>query len=554
MNELSIQFHPNGKAGVGTASIELGNRCLFSDEVKIGNARARQRFAKAAVGQCDGIDLATIEGELQRIAGELLAQQARQAKAATPPDNEIPLGTRDPVDKKLILSPRRTLPTAQAYVRDHHEHTGHRTLQTYAGQLFDWRGNCYRPIEDQAIRNTLQHWLHEAKRYTVNVRTGAPSLVPFDSNPGTVKAALDSLKDYTHLPATVTPPTWLDYSADDPDPKELLIGKTASLHIPTGQVVAPTPKLFATAALDFDYDPKAPPPARWLALMNELWPTDQESVDALQDYFGYCLTQDTRLQKMLLIVGPKRSGKGTAARVLTALIGASNVVGPTTASLASDFGLQPLIGKSLAIVSDARFHGEGVPTVVERLLCISGEDALTIPRKYLPDVTMRLPTRFIFLTNELPRFTDSSGALAGRFIILRLAKSFYGQEDPGLTEKLLAELPGILLWALEGWRRLQARGRFVQPASVADAIQELEDLASPVGAFVRECCETGPGHRVWCDDLYREWQTWCDREGRTLKTSAATFGRDLASAMPGVVRRRSSANRFYEGIRLKGTL
>lgn len=56
---------------------------------------------------------------------------------------------------------------------------------------------------------------------------------------------------------------------------------------------------------------------------------------------------------MLLIVGPKRSGKGTIARVLTRLIGNGNVSGPTTSSLAGPFGLQPLIGKTLAIVSDA---------------------------------------------------------------------------------------------------------------------------------------------------------------------------------------------------------
>lgn len=73
----------------------------------------------------------------------------------------------------------------------------------------------------------------------------------------------------------------------------------------------------------------------------------------LRTWFGYCLTGDTSQQKMLLIVGPKRSGKGTIARVLTRLIGNGNVSGPTTSSLAGPFGLQPLIGKTLAIVSDA---------------------------------------------------------------------------------------------------------------------------------------------------------------------------------------------------------
>ena len=55
---------------------------------------------------------------------------------------------------------------------------------------------------------------------------------------------------------------------------------------------------------------------------------------------------------------------------------------------------------------------------VERLLSISGEDSITVDRKYRAPWTGRLPTRFLILTNELPRFADSSGALASRFVLL----------------------------------------------------------------------------------------------------------------------------------------
>jgi len=137
---------------------------------------------------------------------------------------------------------------------------------------------------------------------------------------------------------------------------------------------------------------------------------------------------------------------------------------------------------------------------------------------------------------------------------LALTRSFFGHEDPQLTEKLLAELPGILLWALQGWLRLRGRGYFVQPDSVREAIQELEDLASPVGAFVRDCCVVGPGHRVWIDDLYREWRSWCERDGRSVMTTKQTFGRDLMAACAGLKSRVGSGNlRFYEGIGLKET-
>jgi putative DNA primase/helicase len=325
-----------------------------------------------------------------------------------------------------------------------------------------------------------------------------------------------------------------------------------NFHIPTGEVTPATPLLYINSALDFDFDPDPVPPRRWLDFLHQLWDGDEESIGLLQEFFGYCLTPDTSLQKMLLMVGPRRAGKGTIGFVLTHLVGASNVVAPTTGHLSSNFGLQPLIGKPLAIVSDARFSGSNRNALVERLLCISGEDAITIDRKFKEPVTMRLPTRFMFLTNELPSLTDASSALSGRFMILRLVKSFYDKEDKGLRHKLLKELPGILKWSVDGWLRLHERGRFVQPESVSDMVQELEDLSSPVGAFVRQRCVVSPDCRVQVDTLFGDWRRWCDAEGRQSCGTKASFGRELHAAVGGIKRRRTTGDvAVYQGIGLK---
>lgn len=463
----------------------------------------------------------------------------------------IPLGQREPQTGRLVLSTKRTLPTAEAFLKDFYHRGEIRTLHTYGGVPMAWRGNRYVEIEDGALRQQLLPWLHDALRYQLNKRTGESELVDFDANPASVNAALDSVRAVTHLPASLTPTCWLDDRAGAPQAKNLLPYPSGTLDLETGKTIPPTPALFNINAIDFEYDPDPEPPERWIRFLEQLFGDDLESSELLQEWMGYCLVADTSQQKMLLVVGPKRSGKGTLARVLTRLVGAGNVVGPTTSSLAGSFGLQPLLGKSLAIVSDARFSGEHVATVVERLLCISGEDTITVDRKFLPSVTMKLATRMMFLTNELPRMQDASGALAGRFVILRLTNSFYGKEDTTLTEKLLEELPGILLWAIEGLKRLRKRGHFLQPQAVQDAMQELEDLASPVKAFVRECCDIGPGKRAWTDELYAAWKAWCERDGRTNIPNRQIFGRDLAAAFPVACRRHSIQGRFYDGIALR---
>lgn len=259
--------------------------------------------------------------------------------------------------------------------------------------------------------------------------------------------------------------------------------------------------------------------------------------------------------KSLLLVGPKRSGKGTVGRALANLIGLSNCVSPTLAGLGTNFGLAPLIGKRLAIISDARLSGRADQhAIAERLLSITGEDALTIDRKYAPAWTGQLQTRFLILSNELPRLADASGALASRFILLVLMESFYGREDQALTDKLLKELPGILNWSLAGWARLNRLGAFQQPASGVEAMEALEDLASPIGAFVRDRCNIGAAHSADVDAVFGAWKTWCETQGRERAGTVQTFGRDLRAAVPGLKikqpREGEKRVRAYQGLGL----
>lgn len=464
----------------------------------------------------------------------------------------LKLGERDPVSGRIVLSPSKTLPTTVAFIDRFYLHEFRPTLVSYADQFMVWQGNRYVVVEEAGLRHQLQPWLHDALRYQMNKQTKVLELVDFESNPSTVEAALKSLHARTHLPASMTPPAWLDGRDKGPDPHDLLPFPSGTLNLSNNEVIAPTPALFNINALDFEYDANAAAPEEWLKFLEQLWGDDDESVQLLQEWMGYCLLADTRQQKMLLMVGPKRSGKGTIGRVLTRLVGAGNVVGPTTSGLAGAFGLQPLLGKSLAIVSDARFGGDGISAVVERLLTISGEDNVTVERKYLPSVTMKLSTRFVFLTNELPRLSDASGALAGRFLMLQLTNSFYGKEDTGLTQRLLSELPGILLWAIEGLRRLRERGHFVQPASVRELQKDMEDMTSPVSTFVRDCCILELGAKVSVQSLYDAWRHWCEQDGRTTPTTKTIFGRDLRAAFPQLRRHGNGVfGRSYGGIRLR---
>ena len=144
-----------------------------------------------------------------------------------------------------------------------------------------------------------------------------------------------------------------------------------------------TPQFFTLNGLQIAFDSKAESPVSWLRFLSDLWPEDPQSIETLQEWRGYLLTPRTHLQKMLMLVGLKLSGKGTIGRVTRMLLGDRNVCGPTIANMAEQFGLSTLIGRPAAIIADARISGRtDTAGVTERLLSISGEDTLSIPRKY----------------------------------------------------------------------------------------------------------------------------------------------------------------------------
>ncbi len=80
-----------------------------------------------------------------------------------------------------------------------------------------------------------------------------------------------------------------------------------------GTLFEHTPDFYVHHSLPFAFDPNAPAPSRWFQFLDELWDDDDESKRTLAELYGYMAAGDTRQQKMFLLVGPKRSGKGTIA-------------------------------------------------------------------------------------------------------------------------------------------------------------------------------------------------------------------------------------------------
>ena len=445
------------------------------------------------------------------------------------------LQRRDDNDRRVLdaadpMRSARAMYEAQYLTAD-----GRNTLARHRGEFFKWNGACYQINAEEAQRGEIWRFLDKAQ---ITVKDG--KLVPFKPKKDNVSNVHEALGAICAVDHYVEPPAWIGDEPPIAPPREFFAASNGLLHLPTRTLHDPTPSYFGVTASSVAYDPDAAAPTQWLAYLRETV-ADDEAIGALQEWMGYTLGGDTSQQKILFCIGPKRSGKGTFARIHTALLGRNSVGGPTMSSFGTQFGLAPLITKSLAIVSDARIGKKtDRAAITERLLTISGEDTIDIDRKYGTMWTGRLPTRIAILTNELPAFSEGSGALAGRFLVILFQHSFFGREDPGLTDRLMGELPGILNWAIEGYERLQARGHFVQPTNALEQIEAIERLGNPVKAFVLDRCVVGPAREIEADLLYEDWRVWCSEHGGE-PGNKDWFGRNLRSAVPGLTTARPAS-------------
>ncbi len=146
-------------------------------------------------------------------------------------------------------------------------------------------------------------------------------------------------------------------------------------------------------------------------------------------------------------------------------------------------------------------------------------------------------------------------------------QSFLGRENPYLTEELLAELPGILNWAIEGWRRLRdQRMRFSRVGSSEDMLDQIRRAQNPIGSFIADECSfehdaarahlfsAGKLPFVEKDNLYAAYLHWCERQAMSPQRKElfckAFIAATLGKAKPSKHRVNGKQVPGFMGVRL----
>lgn len=473
---------------------------------------------------------------------EAVRQERRPPSPPRPPRQASESATARPAPKVaptpevgvLLPPPSHPLDVARDLARP--RKVGEVYTDTYwRGDLLSWTGAHWEVQSDA----TYRAWVYKATE-KASYLTAKNEVRPWAPTSRTVDQVLDAAR--TAL--------WLRPEATEPDRDGIPV-RNGVVDTLTKELKPHTPTRFNVYSVGLDYNPDATCP-HWLGFLDSIMSHDEKAKLFLQEWFGYVLSGRTDLQKIASIYGDKRSGKGTIARTLTALMGPSNVAGPTLGSLAGDFGGETLIGKPLAILSDVVWRVSGVREALEKLKAISGEDAIDINRKYRQHWTGQLPTRFMLFGNNVPQYNDESGAFAARLINVHLPTSFLGREDRELGPRILSELAGVLNWSLDGLTRLTKEGKFTIPATHEGVEEDSE--AGTIREFIREFCvldDNAVG--IYQTQVYQKYREWCVGVVRMREydiPNSRQFTKDFKSALPGLkhdkgrVDRGPSASRF----------
>lgn len=442
----------------------------------------------------------------ERRRAERAAEHARQLAVATE-------------QGKVIPAPYEPMKVARELMSRQPKTDGAEHLAHWRGDWYRWAGTHWR-VEDPS---TVRRWLYAETENAVY--DAGEELHAWSPD----KARVDKTAD-----ALATAVVGRYAGADD----ERVIACTNGVLDPATGVLAPhTPRRFNLTSLPYAYDPAAQCPT-WLAFLDSILPGDVEAHRLLAQWFGYVVSGRTNLHKIMSLVGPKRCGKGTIGRVLTALVGMENVISPKMIGLGGTFGMAGMVGKTLALMGDVRWKHRDSAAGVEVLLGISGEDSQEVHRKNKESWNGYLGVRFMLMSNDAPEFVDASGALADRMLHVEFTTSFLGREDPTLTGRLLGELPGVLNWALAGLADLNAcGGHFTRPASAQSLAEEVLTGGSPAASFLADRCELDGSVETACSALYREYRLWAQAAGHEHLMKDQQFGRALISAGNGRIRR-----------------
>lgn len=406
--------------------------------------------------------------------------------------------------------------TQQEVARDFAErhHGGH--LAAFNGQVVAYADGNWSPlIEDLHIKQPLL------------------KMMGLETTASGVSRVVDLIKiQYAESPDTFQRNT------------SLICLNNGTLDPATGELLGHSYHHYLTNKVDITYDGSAECPL-WLQTLEEIFAPDFDKADKiqfLQEFIGYCLIPSTVHTKFLWLVGAGGNGKSVILSIITALIGKPNISYAQIEHLDKSFVRAELQGKLVNISAEMSASATQADSFLKSV--VSG-DLIQAERKFRDPFSFKPYCRVIGATNTLPRLLDHSDGFTRRAVIMQFNRQFKEVErDVNREAKLMAELPGILNWALTGLQNLNARGSFVTPASSIAELSEYRLNSDPIRQFSEQILTPTNDRSLWIGgaELYQNYREWSNENGYNCLAANQFAGRLQAI---GIDKTRTSSGNYW---------
>jgi len=340
----------------------------------------------------------------------------------------------------------------------------------------------------------------------------------------------------------------------DSDPFFLNV-RNGTLDLRTGRLLPYDRRNLITKIADVAYNEKAKCP-EWMRFLYRIFDGNENLIQFLQRASGYSLTGDNGEEKMFLLYGTGRNGKSTFMLTMQALLG--DYSQPMSSDLLMAQGDRSKLDagqlSAIAALRGARFVAasetdEGARLSEKTAKQLVKRDAITA--KFMgKDMFDFLPSHKLWLcTNHRPRITGKDRGIWSVMIPVPFQVTIPDHEiDRTLPSRLMAELPGILNWALAGcleWQRLRGLG---QPHEIDEAVATYRQDMDALKPFLEQCCLIGSTFQVTKKALRSAYELWC-RETSQEPVAVRHFSRLLDDSFP---EDRTADARFRRGLMLRG--
>lgn len=283
---------------------------------------------------------------------------------------------------------------------------------------------------------------------------------------------------------------------------------------PTEERLIPHDKAFLfTHTLAYNYEPTAQCP-KFRKFMNEITLNDEKMQETIMEFIGYGLSGDpsSLAQKAMFFVGEGQNGKSTLTKIIENLAGKPGYSSVLLEKLDDENLRRSMVGKLFNISSETKSTSLKNS---EMFKMIAAGESVTIKELYSDKTEVHINAKLITACNKMPITYDSSNGTYRRILYIPFDATF-PNPDPELADRILSdEVPGIIAWAVQAYKRLRAnKYRFTISER---SIKHVEDYKAenPVQMFVEDCVEYKSNGSLLFRDIYSAYVAYCKENGYT---------------------------------------